>query len=182
MTLLYLTADDFTRRGESTALNRLITFVLIEIIRAAGKDSQELKGLLDETSTRDITETCFDDALIEACHRGNFDAACMLLVAGAKKIKESTFISIRSGHYRISALLLVCYAALKGDVNALEMLLDKSLECYEWLQQFVDESVPIGTVVEKIRYSKILLGTLLISYTTISACMFAWGKLKSYLC
>ena len=128
----------------------------------------------------------------------------MLLVAGAKKIKESTCISIRSGHYRISALLLVCYAALKGKVNALEMLLDKStsLLCYEWLQQFVDESVPIGTVVEKIRYSNTLFRTLLIPYTTIGVCgggrgggaaasevfsaqkskhkcLFAWGKVIS---
>jgi hypothetical protein len=89
--------------------------------------------------------------LIEACHRGNFDAAAMLLVFGAKKIKDSTCLAIRNGHYRIAALLLVCYAALTGDVNTLEMLLDKSLECYDWLQQFVDESVPIATVVENIR-------------------------------
>ncbi len=94
-------------------------------------------------------------------------------------------------------------AALKGKVNALEMLLDKStsLLCYEWLQQFVDESVPIGTVVEKIRYSNTLFRTLLISYTTIGVmggggggaaasevfstqkskhkCLFAWGKVIS---
>ena len=75
----------------------------------------------------------------------------MLLVFGAKKIKDSTCLAIRNGHYRIAALLLVCYAALTGDVNTLEMLLDKSLECYDWLQQFVDESVPIATVVENIR-------------------------------
>jgi hypothetical protein len=76
----------------------------------------------------------------------------MLLVFGAKKIKDSTCLAIRNGHYRIAALLLVCYAALTGDVNTLEMLLDKSLECYDWLQQFVDESVPIATVVENIRW------------------------------
>lgn len=75
----------------------------------------------------------------------------MLLVAGAKKIKESICISMQNGHYRISALLLLCYAALKGDLEMLEMLLDKSLQCHESLQQFVDQSVPIGTVVELIR-------------------------------
>ena len=123
----------------------------IEVIRAAGKNPEELKVLLDETLTKDITEACFDEALIEACHRGNFDAASMLLVAGAKKIKDSTCLAIRNGHYRIAALLLVCYAALTGDVNALEIMLDKSLECYDWLEQFVDESVPIATVVENVR-------------------------------
>ena len=126
-------------------------FIPKEIIRAAAKDQDELKDLLEETSTKAITETCFDEALIEACHRGNFDATCMLLVVGAKKIKESICISVRNGHYRISTLLLICYATLKGDVSALEMLLDKSLERYEWMQQFVDESVPIGSVVESIR-------------------------------
>ena len=127
-------------------------FLLTEIIRAAGTENpQELTDLLHETSTQDITASCFDDALLEACHRGNFEAACMLLVAGAKKVKESICISIRNGHYRISSLLMVCYATLQGDVDALEMLLDKSLEKYEWFQQFVDESVPLQTVVESIR-------------------------------
>ena len=123
-----------------------------EIIRAAAKDEQELKGLLHDTKRSDITETCFDEALIEACLRGNFNAACMLLVAGAQKIEESICISVRNGYYKISTLLLVCFATLKGDVTVLEMLLDKpSLERYEWLQEFVDESVPIGLVVESIR-------------------------------
>ncbi|CAB4031963.1 Hypothetical predicted protein, partial [Paramuricea clavata] len=147
--------DDFSKTPYQTAMQHkrkesAKCLKSAEIIRAAGKNPQELQGLLEETSTKDITPTCFDDALIEACHRGNFDAACMLLVFGAKKIKESACISIRNGHYKISALLLLCYAALQGNVNVLEALLDKSLDCYEWLQMFVDESVPIGTVVENI--------------------------------
>ena len=79
----------------------------------------------------------------------------MLLVAKASNIRDCIGISIRKGHYKVTVLLLICYAATTEDINLLETLLDNSsensLNCIGYLKEFLEKSLPVETVVGQIR-------------------------------
>lgn len=132
-------------------LTILPCFYFSEIIQAAKESPQELQGFLGETSSKDITVKCFDEALVEACYVGMFDSVCMLLVAGATNIRECIAISIKNGHYRVTVLLLICYAAIAENISMLETLLDENSNCQTYLEQFLDQSLPMETVIGRIR-------------------------------
>ena len=75
----------------------------------------------------------------------------MLLVAKASNIRDCIGISIRKGHYKVTVLLLICYAATTEDINLLETLLDNSLNCIGYLKEFLEKSLPAETVAGQIR-------------------------------
>ena len=105
-------------------------FLSTEVKKAARENSPNLRALLTLISPRDVLQSCFKEAVLEASRGGHLDAICSLIISGGRyslHLKDCIVQALQGHFCEAAAMLLACYASKHDKKKLLKYLLKEEM-------------------------------------------------------